>query len=130
MRLTRVLLLVLVALVYAGPFRAEAARDAAAQVSARRIEVLVLEVQDCAICSFVRQRMQPLYERSPRAKTAPMRFVDVTNLDETTIGLSSRITQVPTTVVMVDGREVDRIAGYWAPDMFMQIITRMLDNAE
>ncbi len=130
MRLARVLILVIVALLGVGPFRAEAARDAAGQVSARRIEVLVLEVHGCTICSLVRQKIQPLYERSPRAKTAPMRFVDVTTRDETTIGLTSRISQVPTTVVMVDGREVDRISGYWAPETFMQLLSRMLDAAE
>ena len=130
MRLARVLLLLLVAFAGTGPFRAEAARDGAGVVRARRIEVLVLEVRDCTICGLVRQNIQPLYERSPHARMAPMRYVDVTKLDETTIGLVSRINQVPTTVVMVDGREVDRIAGYWAPETFMQIITRMLDNAE
>ena len=130
MRLTRLVLLVLVALAAAGPFRAEAARDVAAEVRARRIEVLVLEVSGCTICGLVRQYIQPLYERSPHARAAPMRFVDVTRLDETTFGLNSRISQVPTTVVMVDGREVDRIAGYWAPETFMHMLSRMLDNAE
>ncbi len=130
MRLVRLLLLILVAIAGAGPFRAEAARDVAAEVRARRIEVLVLEVSGCTICGLVRQNIQPIYERSPHARTAPMRFIDVTKLDETTVGLSSRINQVPTTVVMVDGREVDRIAGYWAPETFMQMLSRMLDNAE
>ena len=58
-----------------------------------------------------------------------MRFVDVGDLDALKLGLNTRIDTVPTTLVMVDGVEADRIAGYWAPDMFMRMIVRMIENA-
>ena len=129
MRFSRVLITIL-ALIGLGIGRSEAARDPSAPAGARRIEILVLEANNCQICGLMRQNIQPLYEQTPRARQIPMRFVDVTRLDELKLGLSSRIDTVPTTVVMADGVETDRIAGYWAPETFMRMIVRMIDNAE
>ena len=41
-----------------------------------------------------------------------------------------RSVMVPTDVVMKDGREVDRIAGYWAPDNFFKMVTYIIGKAE
>ena len=132
MRFSRVACVAIVALIGLGIGRIEAARDQAASPAsgARRIEVLVLETSNCQICGLVRQNILPLYEQTPRARQVPMRFVDVTRLDELKLRLNARIDTVPTTVIMADGVETDRIAGYWAPDMFLRMIVRMIDNAE
>ena len=37
---------------------------------------------------------------------------------------------VPTAVVMKDGREVDRIAGYWGSDNFFKMVTFIIGRAE
>ena len=130
MRLSRVFLVALLALIGLGIGRPEAARDlGATPAGGRRIEILVLEVGNCHICGLLRQTIQPLYAQSPHARQVPMRFVDVGDLDALKLGLNSRIDTVPTTLVMVDGVEADRIAGYWAPDMFMRMIVRMIENA-
>ena len=133
MRLTRyscVLLAAALGLGGVGAGSGQAARDSAAPSGERRIEILVLEVSGCNVCGLIKQNVLPLYAQTPRAQKVPMRFVDVTRLDELKIGLGARVDTVPTTVVMVDGREADRITGYWAPETFLRLIARILDSAE
>lgn len=121
----------MLAFVGLGAGRSEAARDqAAATGGERRLEVLVLEIANCNVCGLVKQNIHPIYARTPHAQRIPMRFIDVTRIDETKLGLNGRIETVPTTVLMRDGREVDRIAGYLAPANFLHILARMIDNAE
>ena len=130
MRLSRVFILAILALVGLGIGHPEAARDPGAPAGARHIEILVFEVKDCNICGLMRRNIQPLYEQSPHARKVPMRFVDASALDASKLKLTSRIDTVPTSLVMADGVEIDRIAGYWAPEMFMRMIVRMIDSVD
>ncbi len=131
MRFFRLLLASALVLASAGATSSQAARDQSTpSAGGHRLEILVLEVDGCHVCGLVRQNIQPIYQQTPRAREIPMRFVDATRLDEMKIGLSSRLDTVPTTVLMVDGREASRIAGYWAPETFMRLIVRMIDSAD
>jgi thioredoxin-related protein len=110
--------------------RLEAARDIAAPATAERMELLVLEVRGCNICQLVRSELQPAYQRTPRARDVPMRFMDVTAIDERSIGLKAPIDTLPTIVLMRNGREVDRISGYLAPELFFNVLTHLMQQAE
>ena len=105
-----------------------AAREAA-NPSTSRLELLVIEVAGCTVCDLVRVHIQPAYEASPRAREVPMRYVDITHVDELKIGLQSRVATVPTIVLMRDGKEVDRISGYTGPKNFFALLTEMLHQA-
>ena len=105
-----------------------AAREQATQ-PATRMELLVIEVAGCTICDLVRIHIQPAYEASPRAREVPLRYVDITSIDELRLGLSERVATVPTIVLMRDGREVDRIAGYTGPENFFAALGQMLEFA-
>ena len=96
---------------------------------ANRLELLVIEVAGCTVCDLVRIHIQPAYDASPRARQVPMRYVDITSIDETRLGLVDRVATVPTIVLMRDGREVDRISGYTGPEHFFVALTDMLDMA-
>ncbi|MEZ5853806.1 MAG: hypothetical protein R3D67_03315 [Hyphomicrobiaceae bacterium] len=76
------------------------------------MELLVIEVRGCSICDLVRIHIQPAYEATPRALHVPMRYIDITHIDELKLGLNTRVSTLPTIVLMQDGREVDRISGY------------------
>jgi thioredoxin-related protein len=93
-----------------------------------RLELLVIEVSGCNICHLVRDRIQPVYEASPHARSVPLRYVDITTRDELTLGLNERVATVPTIVLLRDGREVDRISGYLGPENFMTAISGLLDS--
>lgn len=105
-----------------------AAREQATQ-PAQRLELLVIEVAGCTVCDLVRLNIQPAYESSPRARQVPLRYVDITSIDELKLGLTERVATVPTIVLMRDGREVDRISGYTGPEHFFLALGEMLELA-
>lgn len=111
-----------------GPNRLDAARDPGTTITPRS-ELLVLEVRNCSVCSLVRQNIQPAYELSPQARDVPMRYVDITSIDELKLGLKSRVDTVPTIVLMRDGREVSRITGYTGPTLFFKALSHMMQRA-
>ena len=94
------------------------------------MELLVFEHPDCNYCQVFRHRVAPRYRQSTQEAEAPLRFVDVTGTDTDRLALKSAITMVPTAVLMKDGREVDRIAGYWGSDNFFKIVTYIIGRAE
>jgi len=94
------------------------------------MELLVFEHPDCTHCQTFRSRVAPAYRQSPQATEAPLRFVDVTATDTDRLALKSPISMVPTAVLMKDGREVDRIAGYWGSDNFFKMVTYIIGKAE
>jgi hypothetical protein len=95
----------------------------------RRLELLVIEVAGCTVCDLVRLHIQPAYEASPRAREVPLRYVDITSMDELQLGLNERVFTVPTIVLLRDGREVDRISGYLGPSNFFAALGVMLEMA-
>lgn len=94
------------------------------------MELVVFEHPDCTYCQAFRSRVAPRYQGSPQAVAAPLRFLDISKSDADRLALKSPITMVPTAAVMKDGREVDRIAGYWAPDNFFKMVTLIIGRAE
>lgn len=108
----------------------DAAIDGTPHPGDPHLELMVLEVRDCAVCGLVRERIQPAYDRSPRARTVPMRYVDITTLDEMKLGLKSRVDTVPTIVLLRDGEEVDRMTGYLGPELFFFALNHMFARVE
>jgi hypothetical protein len=94
------------------------------------LELVVFEHPDCTYCQVFRSRVAPAYRTSPHQARAPMRFVDVTGPDADRMGLNESVRMVPTAVMMKNGREVDRIAGYWAQDHFFKMVAHILVRAE
>jgi thioredoxin-related protein len=94
------------------------------------VEVLVFEHPDCVYCRVFRRDVLPKYRDAVRADAAPLRFVDIATGDTASLGLNTRIDTVPTAVVMRDGREVDRIVGYWGPTNFFKLLSHILTRME
>ena len=98
--------------------------------SAPTLEVLVFEHADCVYCRVFRRDVLPKYHQSVRANAAPLRFIDIEKDDTASLGLNSRIDMLPTAVVMRNGREVDRIVGYWGPSNFFRLLSHILTRRE
>lgn len=94
------------------------------------MELVVFEHPDCTYCPIFRSRVVPRYQQSAHAAEVPLRFVDVTGAEADRLALNAPIRMVPTTVVMKDGREVDRIDGYWGTDNFLKMVAYIIDKAE
>lgn len=116
-------------LLIAGEGSSRAALDAA-PAGTPPLEVLVFEHTDCTYCRVFRRDVLPKYRQAVQPDAAPLRFVDVAKSDTTSLALRTRIDTVPTVVVMRDGREVDRIVGYWGPTNFFRMLSHILAKIE
>ncbi len=94
------------------------------------MELLIFEHPDCVYCRVFRRDVMPRYKQSAGATEAPLRFIDITRMETGDLNLKGRIATVPTAVLMKDGREFDRIAGYWGPDNFLKMLSHLIARAE
>jgi thioredoxin-related protein len=94
------------------------------------LELVVFEHPDCSYCPAFRRNVAQRYQASPQAADAPLRFVDVAAPDSSRYELKLPISVVPTAVLIKNGREVDRIAGYWSPDSFFKMVAYIRAKAE
>ena len=112
---------------HGGPGRA--ALDTA-PARAHSMELLIFEHADCVYCRVFRRDIQTRYERTGSAAEVPLRFIDIEKADTTRLGLNSPLVLLPTAVLMKDGREVDRVSGYWGPDNFFKMLAHIMMKAE
>ena len=61
---------------------------------------------------------------------APLRYVDIAKTDTSALGLKAPLTMLPTAVLMKNGRELDRITGYWGRETFIKMLSYLLARAE
>jgi len=109
----------------AGGSLGRALRDVQAPArSGISIELIVLEAQGCIYCDVLRRELGSLQRASSAARSVPIRFVDIAQLDDRTPLLEMPVTIVPTAVLLRDGREVDRISGYAGPELLLRLITQ------
>jgi thioredoxin-related protein len=123
--LSRLLSLVAIALIAHTP-AAAAPRPATEPVPKLNAELLVFEVEGCGYCNLFRRDVAPAYSRSPRARDVPMRFIDANRTDVSRLNLAEPLKVVPTIVLMVNGREAERITGYIGPEPFFHMISTLM----
>ena len=95
-------------------------------VATTGMELIAFEAPGCAYCPILRRDIAPTYAASRAGKAAPLRFVDLNDEAADRFQLSSPITVVPTLVLMRDGVEIGRIAGYVGPANVHHILNTML----
>lgn len=101
-----------------------------APVAGADTELVVIETRGCLYCSLFHRDVVPVYQGSERAKTVPMRFVDVDALAAETLILASPIDSVPTVLVVRRHAEIGRIPGYVGPENFFHAINRLLSETQ
>jgi thioredoxin-related protein len=109
------------------PVRAVVDLETAA-IPESRLELLVVEVENCVYCGLFRRNVAPTYKSSGRAKLVPMRFIDINAPDVDRLALNAPIDSVPTVLVVENGREVGRIAGYVGPEIFFHSLNQLLPD--
>ncbi len=95
-----------------------------------RLELLVVEIENCIYCGIFRRDVAVTYKASERGRSVPMRFIDLNAPDVNRLSLNGPIDSVPTVLVVEDGREVGRIAGYVGPEIFFHSLNRILPPLE
>ena len=123
-----VVLLLLAAIAGVGLIPVQAAKDfwAGPSVQSPKLELLVFEADSCGYCEIFRRDIAPGYNLAPLATTAPLRFIDIGKVDLDKLGLTARLEVLPTTVLMKNGHEVERISGLTAPSTFYVLLKHMI----
>lgn len=93
-----------------------------------RMALIVIESPGCFYCRLFRRDVGPAYEASPRAREVPMRYLDLGAAKARQLAFDRPIDVLPTVVLFRNGREVERIAGYMAPDHFVRVINYLLSR--
>ncbi len=52
----------------------------------------------------------------------PIRFVDIAASGHEGPGLARKVDMLPSVVLMLGEREIDRIVGYWGPESFCKLL--------
>ncbi len=108
-----------------------AARDLAQDLTQNgRLEILVFEAEACTYCEIFRRDVAPRYRFAPLATQAPLRFIDIGKVDVDKIGLAARLDILPTTVLMKDRKEVERITGLTAAETYYRLLQYMISKNE
>jgi thioredoxin-related protein len=105
---------------------ADGRRQAEANPAEHALELVVFEADGCIYCEILRREVAPVYGASAESRQAPLRFFNVSRSDERAIALADAITIAPTVVLLRDGREAGRIAGYTGPDMFLRLVSQAI----
>lgn len=122
------LLIASVFMIAALPTRA--ARDLSTPAQAQsHYQLLVLEVSGCLYCDLFRRDVVPTYTASTRARSVPMRFVDLEHGSLDAFELRGPIETVPTIVLLDGHREVGRLAGHVGPEIFFHAVDRLMSSA-
>lgn len=90
------------------------------------MEIVVVEAPGCIYCHLFRRDVWPSYLSSQRAKTVPMKFIDLNSAAAGDLQLLGPIESVPTVLVVLRGHELGRIPGYIGPESFFHSIDRLL----
>ena len=118
------------ALVLLAPAASRAALDHTSPIEAPSgLEIVVVEAPGCIYCHLFRRDVWPTYQSSQRAKTVPMKFIDLNSATVEDLQLSGPIESVPTVLVLLRNQEVGRIPGYIGPEGFFHSIERLLAAA-
>lgn len=127
-RLVRIVAALCLCALAAAPVRAVVDLETSALPDSR-LEILVVEIDNCIYCGLFRRDVAPTYRGSSRAKTVPMRFIDINAPDVDRLALTAPIDSVPTVLVVENGRELGRIAGYVGPEIFFHSLSRLLPDS-
>ncbi|MBY0226443.1 MAG: hypothetical protein K2Q28_11615 [Hyphomicrobium sp.] len=127
-RLVRVVAALCLCALASAPVRAVVDLETSALPDSR-LEILVVEIDNCIYCGLFRRDVAPTYKISRRAKTVPMRFIDINAPDVDRLNLTAPIDSVPTVLVVENGRELGRIAGYVGPEIFFHSLGRLLPDS-
>ncbi len=123
----RFIFIVAVLALGAAPVRAVVDLETAAIPEGRK-ELLVVEIDNCIYCGLFRREVALVYKSSVRARAVPMRFVNINAPDVDRLILEFPIDSVPTVLVVENGREVGRIAGYVGPEIFFHSLQLLLPD--
>lgn len=97
---------------------------------AHAAELVMFETRGCPWCKLWHQQVGPGYEKSSEGRRAPLRRVDLADVEKTGVALAAPVTASPTFVLADKGKEVGRITGYPGTDFFWGLLGELLNKLD
>ncbi len=97
-----------------------------ATVTVRAAELVMFESAYCEWCERWHEEIGPIYPKTPEARIAPLRRVDVDEPRPPDLAFVKGIRYTPTFVLVENGREIGRITGYPGEDFFWPLLAELL----
>ena len=89
-------------------------------------ELIFITSEYCPFCKAWEQDIGSLYHRTTYAKQAPLRRIDVAEVDFELPEIVEDVVGTPVFLIFEDGREIGRIEGYQSAEMFFWALSEYI----
>ena len=89
-------------------------------------ELIFITSEYCPFCRAWEQDIGSLYHRTTYAKQAPLRRVDITEVEFELPEIIENLAGTPTFLIFQNGREIGRIEGYQSAEMFFWALSEYI----
>lgn len=90
--------------------------------------LIMFEAEGCSYCELWKAEIGPIYPKTSEAQIAPLMIIDIDDPLPEGISITSAAIYTPTFVLIDNGQEIDRLAGYPGEDFFWALLDRMLNK--
>jgi hypothetical protein len=96
--------------------------------SARAAELVMVERDGCPWCAAFDREIAPIYGRTPEARRAPLRRIDLNQTPPADLAFLQIERLTPVFILVDKGREIGRIRGYPGPEGFWTQLAILMDR--
>ncbi len=91
-------------------------------------ELLMIEEPGCVYCARFNQEIAPAYPKTTEGSQAPLRRLLIADSWPADLQAVEPARFTPTFILVRDGQEIDRLAGYPGDEHFWYLLGQMLDK--
>ena len=100
-----------------------------AQANDVKSELIMIEEDGCSYCLLWKEEIGVGYPKSSEGKIAPLRMVNIAGPRPSGLNEDKPLHYTPTFILMIDGKEVDRLLGYPGDQFFYPMLRVMMWRA-
>lgn len=93
---------------------------------AQSAELVMFETASCPYCKRWHREIGPIYPKTPEARRAPLRRVDLEAARPADLAFAKGVVFTPTFVLVDDGREIGRFMGYGGDEQFWTLLAELM----
>jgi len=91
------------------------------------VELVMVEQPGCVYCQRWNEEIAPAYPKTEEGSFAPLRRVDITDVDEE-VETARAVVFTPTFLLVEDNVELGRLEGYPGAEFFWPLLDRLLTD--
>jgi len=100
-----------------------------AGIAQAEMQLVMAEEAGCVWCARWDREISEIYPKTSEGKSAPLHRVNIREPLPKGLKFARSLHYTPTFVLMVDGKEVNRIEGYPGEDFFWGLLAQMISAA-